>query len=118
MVVEVKHHGIVTIGGQGFSLSCVVSGAENLNPAISYNWIKDNGTRILVDSHGSVLSFPSLRLSDAGQYSCQAIVNSPYLRDDLNVISTTFDIHLQGKLAYLLNNVSHVIPHMQSPSLW
>ena len=94
-----KHHGIVLIGGQGFSLSCVVSGAENLNPIITYNWIKDNGTQIVVDSHGSVLSLPSLRLSDAGQYSCQVIVNSPYLRDNLDVTSTHFAIHLQGKLA-------------------
>ena len=99
-----KHHGILSIGGQGFSLSCVVSEAENLSPTISYNWIKDNGTRILVDSHGSILSFPSLRLSDAGQWSCQVIVDSPYLRDDLSVISTTFDIHLQGKFSFFANN--------------
>ena len=95
-----KHHGNVSIGGQGFSLSCVVSGAENLSPTITYNWIKDNGTRILVDSHRSVLSFPSLRLSDAGQYSCQVIVDSPYLRDNLDVTSTTFAIHLQGKFSF------------------
>jgi hypothetical protein len=99
VVVEMKHHGIVSIGGHGFSLSCVVSGAENLNPTVTYNWIKNNGTRILVGSNRSILSFPSLRLSDAGQYSCQATIISPYLRDDLNVISTTFDVRLQGKLA-------------------
>jgi hypothetical protein len=99
VVVEMKHHGIVSIGGHGFSLSCVVSGAENLNPAINYVWIKNNGTQILFRSNRSIMSFPFLRLSDAGQYSCQVTVNSPYLRDDLNVISTTFDVRLQGKLA-------------------
>jgi hypothetical protein len=92
-----KQHGIVSIGGHGFSLSCVISGVENLNPIITYNWIKDNSTWILVGSNRSILSFPSLRLSDAGQYSCQVRISCRYLCDALVVTSTPFDIHLQGK---------------------
>ena len=98
VVVKIKQHGIISIGGQGLSLGCSVSGVENLNPIITYNWIKNNGTQIPVGSNSSNISFPFLRLSDAAQYSCQVAVNSPYLHDDLIVTSAPFDIHLRSKI--------------------
>ena len=44
----------------------------------TYRWIKNNVTitQIEVDTESNTLSFSPLRLSDAGQYTCQATVSS------------------------------------------
>ena len=65
---------------------CTVSGAENLNPSITYQWTKNNGTQtqIQVGTY-QVLSFSPLRLSDAGRYTCQATVRSSYLNNNITV---------------------------------
>ena len=98
LLVEIKSNGVV-LPGQDFSLNCMISGAESLNPILTYQWIKNNDTgRMQVGSNMSILSFSSLRLSDAGQYSCQVTVSSQYLHDALNVTSALFDVSIQGKL--------------------
>ena len=43
-----------------------------------------------------VLSFSPLRLSDAGRYTCQATVSSPYLNSDITMMDT-HDVILQSK---------------------
>ena len=53
--------------------------ADHLCPYITtytYQWIKNNVTitQIEVDSESNTLSFSPLRLSDAGQYTCQSTV--------------------------------------------
>ena len=81
------------LGQNGFILSCSVRGlSKNLNPSITYIWTKNNGTQtqIQVGTDPNHLYFSPLKLSDAGQYSCQATVISPYL--DLNNI-TDIDFH-------------------------
>ena len=94
--VNITSKGSIITGGQAFSLKCTISGVEALNPILTYQWIKSNSTgRMQVGSNTSTLSFSSLRLSDAGQYSCQVIVSS---FDALNVTSAPFDVHLQGKI--------------------
>ena len=98
--VNITSKGNVISGGQAFSLKCMISGAEALNSILTYQWTKSNSTGRMqvVGSNTSTFSFSSLRLSDAGQYSCQVIVRSRYLRDALNVTSAPFDVHLQGKI--------------------
>ena len=97
--VNITSKGSIITGGQAFSLKCTISGVEALNPILTYQWTKSNSTgRMQVGSNTSTLSFSSLRLSDAGQYSCQVTVNSRYLHDALNVTSALFDVHLQGKI--------------------
>ena len=61
--------------GQNYSLICnvTVTGADTGDPSITYQWTKDNGTQTLGTDR--VLSFSPLRLSDAGQYTCQATVS-------------------------------------------
>ena len=73
--------------GQSYSLTCHVSGAEHLSPSITYQWTKNNGTQTLirVGDDLEILSFSSLRLSDAGQYTCQATISSPYLNNDITM---------------------------------
>lgn len=86
--IHITTSGPLTLGQNGYSLTCVVSGAETLNPLITYQWTKNNGTQtqIPVGSNPSVLSFSPLRLSDAGEYTCQATISSPYLNNDIIVM--------------------------------
>ena len=81
------------MGQSGYSLTCGVNGAENLNSSITHQWIENNG--ILVGTN-EVLSFSSLRLSDAGRYTCQATVSSPYLNNDITMTNTR-DVTLLSK---------------------
>ena len=76
------------LGQNGYSLTCVVYGVENINPSITYQWTKNNGTQtqLQVGATPKVLSFSPLRLSDAGQYTCLVIVASSYL---FNGVTTT-----------------------------
>lgn len=95
--VKIRSNGIITPGGQGFSLECTIFGAEALNSILTYQWTKNNSTgQMQVGSNTNILSFSSLRLSDAGQYSCQVTVTSRYLHNALNVTSAPVDVHLQG----------------------
>ena len=61
------------VGQSGYSLTCgvTVTGAEN--PSLTYQWTKNDGTHSQVQvGTDRVLSFSPLRVSDAGQYTCQA----------------------------------------------
>ena len=60
------------LGQSSYSLTCNVAVDASLN-SITYQWTKNNGTQTQVGTD-RVLSFSPLRLSDAGQYTCQAIV--------------------------------------------
>ena len=72
--------------GQNYRIACNVMGnASNLTYA--YQW-RRNGALLL--EMGPVLSFSSLQLSNAGQYICEII-------GDINAVSDTFNITLQGK---------------------
>ena len=65
--------------GQNYTFTCSVSGASVTN----YQWRK-NG--IMVSETGPTLSFSPLRLSDAGQYTCEVTVNSMTLTDDEDLV--------------------------------
>ena len=97
------------MGQNGYSLMCSVSGAENLNPSITYQWTKNNGTetQIQVGTY-QVLSFSPLRVSDAGQYTCQATISSPYLNNNITMIDTE-DIILQSEFSLLVQKLCYNI---------
>ena len=80
--VQITTSGTPAVGQSGYSLTCSVPGAENLSPSITYQWTKNNGAQTQIGAD-RVLSFSSLRLSDAGWYTCQATVSSPYLNNDI-----------------------------------
>ena len=74
--VRITGRGATPALGQSYSLTCEVSGASG--PVTAYQWRKD-GAAV---STGPTLSFSSLTLSDASQYTCQVsvdevMVNSP-----------------------------------------
>ena len=96
MSAQISDGGITPTAGLGYALSCSVTGTENLNAAITYEWTKRNSTQARVLGSYKTLRFSSLRLSDAGEFSCHVTVNSRYLRNVVNVTSSHF-IQIQSK---------------------
>ena len=90
--------------GQSYSLTCGVTGVENLDSSITYQWTKNNGTTQTQVPNGDIpkiLSFSTLRFSDAGRYTCQATVSSPYLSNDITMMDT-HDVRIQSKFGCIL----------------
>ena len=88
--------GATPIAGETYTLICDISGAENLNPTITYKWIMDSGNGMQVVSNSSMLSFPSLKLRDAANYACMATITSSYLTADI-VAMKNQEIRIQSK---------------------
>ena len=81
--------------GESYSLTCTVTGADRLNPTITYQWFKDN--TVVSGETQSTLSFSSLSLSHAGQYRCDVTVSSTLLSQSITEMSNTHDLTLQSK---------------------
>ena len=91
-IVRVSDCGGTITAGQNCSLKCTLTGVESQNPTITYKWLKYNGTQqVEVGTGSNILSFPSLNLSDAGQYTCQVTVDS-------QMYGYTEYIHIQSQL--------------------
>lgn len=85
---------------KSYSLQCKVSGPGITNTTVNYHWIKNcsNSTLSQNGMNSSILSFSYFRLSDAGNYTCQATASSSYY-DYSNVnITTSWNIITQSKL--------------------
>ena len=76
--MHINDCGGTIVAGQSCTLVCSVSGVGSSNLAtISYQWTKNNDTaQTHVGNNTDTLAFPSLRLSDAGQYTCRVTVGS------------------------------------------
>lgn len=70
--VQLKDDGTQPKPGFSYSLTCnvIFSGGVDFN--FTYAWMKEN---IILSETGSSLSFSSLRLSDAGAYTCKVTAN-------------------------------------------
>ena len=68
------------VGQTDSTITCGVSGADNLNPTIAYQWTRDGGREV---SRSSTLPLSPVGLSDAGNYTCRATVNSDLLTNDV-----------------------------------
>ena len=88
------------VGQTGNTLTCDVSGADNLNPIIAYQWTRYNGnTLMLARMTLNTLIFPHLQLSNAGDYNCIAIISSSLLNNDIVMNSTaSHRVIIQGEL--------------------
>ena len=90
--------GPLTAGQTGFSLSCDVSGTDNLNsPSFTYQWRKDDD--VIADQQGRTLSLSPLTASNAGQYICEVTVTSTSLSRPITIISNVHDVSIQSKSA-------------------
>ena len=89
------------LGQSGYSLTCDVTGDENLSSTRTYQWTRDNGnTQTQVGTNSNSLSFSSLSLSDAGRYTCSVTVSSPYLNTSVMALSSSSeDVMFESKLA-------------------
>ena len=85
--------------GQSYTLTCTatVTGGETLSTTTTITWIHPSGSMTSGTGSSLDLSLNSLQLSDAGQYTCNVSVSSPFLtRAQSN--TDTFTINVQSKL--------------------
>ena len=84
--------------GQSYTLTCTatVTGGGTLSPTTTITWIHPSGS--MTSGAGSSLNLilSPLRVSDAGQYTCNVRVSSPFLTGTLSSIDT-FNISVQSK---------------------
>ena len=78
------------MAGQSYNLTCNVSGLANFE---GYQWKKDGEP--LTNKTNKILLFPSLRLSDTGNYTCVVI-----MEEMLNKTSNTLTIIPQSEFLY------------------
>ena len=92
------------MGQCGYSLKCGVTGAENLNPSITYQWTKNNGTHDQIipgnRANPEVLSFSPLKTSNGGRYTCQVTISSFFLNNDITIMDSQ-NVTVQSKLKLL-----------------
>ena len=86
-----------------YTLTCNVTVAEHLCPyTTTYQWTKHNSTvtqlQVGADHESNTLSFSPLRLSDAGQYTCQATVHSFRKNYDITVMESQ-NVRIQSELS-------------------
>ena len=82
--------------GQVGTLTCDVSGADNLSPTITYQWTRDGET--VPDSNSRTLDLSPLQLSHAGNYTCHATISSALLNNDIKITSdNNQNLTIQGE---------------------
>ena len=83
--------------GLQYKLTCNVTGANQFNPRITYQWFKD-GEMILGENHINWTRF-SLKYGDAGEYRCITNISSKYLNKGYTVkTSNDFKLCIPCKL--------------------
>ena len=81
------------------TLTCDVSGDDNLSSTITYQWTRSDATsQTLVGTNSRTLSLSSVGLSDAGNYACHATVSSGLLINDITMSSGNQTVIVQGEL--------------------
>ena len=97
--VQVTDSGATPTAGKDYQLTCSVSGAENLNPTMAYQWTKNSGSSQTQVETSSTLSFTPLRLSDAASYVCEVITSSSYLTGDITAMNVNpQDVRIHSEL--------------------
>ena len=85
--------------GQSYTLTCRanVTGGETLSPTTTtITWIHPSGSMTSRTGSSLDLSLNPLQVSDAGQYTCNVSVSSPFLTGAQSN-TDTFIVNVQGK---------------------
>ncbi len=75
VMVTANLNTLLMVGQTGYTLTCDVSGTDNLNLMITYQWTRNNGTHTSEPLGNNMLLLSPLRLSHAGSYSCSITSN-------------------------------------------
>ena len=75
--------------GNSFSINCAVSNTDNLDATITYSLNRlPSGAPTTADTSSlPIVSFDAITLADAGSYQCSANVSSPFLTDNIIVLT-------------------------------
>ena len=96
LLVQISNGGATPSLGEDYQLICSVSGAENLNSTIAYQWTKNSGSgQTQVGANSNTLLFTPLKLSDTASYTCMVTIASIFLTGDI-VMANSQDIRIQG----------------------
>ena len=77
---------VTTMSGSTYSLNCTVTGAEMLTGSTTYQWFKNDD--MVVGQKVKTYSITPLSFTDAGGYTCQAIIMSNLLSGPITMISS------------------------------
>ncbi len=104
-VISVTTDPFVPLEGGFFSASCVVSTSSDLVDYLSVNWTRTSDIpidfsrvtvsplRIINSSHVSLDAFfGTLRISDTGYYTCEAVVSGQYLSEVSSALTLFLDV--------------------------
>ena len=85
--------------GQSYTFTCTatVTGGGALSTTTTITWIRPSGSMTSGTGSSLDLSLNPLQLSDAGQYTCNVSVSSPFLTRAQSS-TDTFTINVQSKL--------------------
>ena len=105
MTVAVRIHdgGSTPSAGMNYSLYCDIDGAGGVNLTalnVKYNWTKINdfGNQVLLEHYSRALKFSSLKLSDAGKYTCVVTLDSHFQHNMTNTsMESSFHIPIQSR---------------------
>ena len=94
VTVTVSAIGAPIVGGTSYSLTCNHDAPQSLMATVQSTLTTPDGTMLTSLPH----TFNPLRVTDGGQYSCTAIVSSPYLTGDFPATQgTTLDVVVESK---------------------
>ena len=83
-----------TVGGTSYSLTCDDDTPPSLMATVQNTLTTPGGTMLTSLPH----TFNRLRVTAGGQYSCTAIISSPYLTDDFAATQgTPLDVAVESK---------------------
>ena len=95
------------------TLTCNVSGADNLTPTIAYQWTRDGVT--VQSGSSNTFNFSPLRLSLAGAYTCSVTVASNLLNSAIQVsASNTQTVTIEGEFNNVIGRIIIVISYLLS----
>ena len=85
VIVTANFNASLMVGQTDNTLTCDISGANSLNPTITYQWTRNGET--IPDGSSRTLNLSPLRLSHAGGYICHVTVSSILLSNNISVSS-------------------------------